>query len=133
MSKFLSSIQEEAKGAFDVEMRDASSASLRFIALHEKFCRHLTTAALQLRKAEKELNDIRRKKHEWYIKEYDIRLDRKELEVYVSNEPEVIEAEDKVSYWKASAKYIEGILDGISKASYNLGNAIKWEVFKGGG
>jgi hypothetical protein len=130
--KFLSSIQEEAKDAFNFELKDSDSSALRFIALHEKFCRHLTTAALKIRAAEKSVAKIRKEKHDWYIREYDVRLDRKELEAYVNSDEELVAAEDNLAYWKASAKYIEGILDGINRASFNLGNAIKWAMFKAG-
>lgn len=130
---FLSQIQSEAESAFSVDITEASASSLKFISLHEKFCRHLVKATLELRKAEKAFHQIRKTKHEWYIKNFEIRLDRKELEEYVSSDDEVCKAEDLVVYWKSACKYIDGILDGISKASYNLGNAIKWEIFKAGG
>lgn len=131
--RFLSSVQEEAKEAFNFDLKEADISSLRLISLHEKFCRHLTTAALQIRAAEKALHKIRKERHDFYIRDYDVRLDRKELDNYVSADDAVIEAEDKLAYWKAAGKYVEGILEGISRTSFNIGNAVKWAIFKGGG
>lgn len=130
--KFLSSIQEEAKSAFNFELKDADSSALRFISLHEKFCRHLTTASLKIREAEKTVSKVRKSKHDWYVREYEVRLDRKELEHYVNSDEEVVKAEDNLAYWKTAAKYIEGVLDGINRSSFNVGNAIKWAMFKAG-
>lgn len=132
-NEFLSKIREEAQSGLTIDIKEADTCLLKLISLQERFCRHLTTAALKIRETEKLLSRLKKDRHKWYLTEYEVRLDRKEIQDYINSEPEVQKLEDQLVYWQNSAKYIEGVLDTIKQASYNTGSAIKWHMFKNGG
>lgn len=130
---FMERIQKESAEdlAFDLESADLSS--LRLSGLRQKWCTYVVRSELSRKKSEQEKKQKYRTLHEFYMKEYNLKIDRRDVDSYIEGDAEYQKLEASEEYWKQCSKFIDGILQALDKASYNHGNAIKWAIFKAGG
>tara|TARA_B100000131_G_scaffold142237_1_gene138373 strand:- start:1412 stop:1855 length:444 start_codon:yes stop_codon:yes gene_type:complete len=114
--------------------------------LHAKYLAHLSTAKLQLRKAEADLYKLKAVKAKYFRGE----LSREELsnlgwEQYLGIKPlkndlqdilnadnDVSKQEDKAEYIRTIVDFLERVLRSLNSRSFDIKNSIEWEKFTNG-
>lgn len=129
----LSFLQEESKTdlAFDLETADASSMAMA--SLRAKWCGYAVDVTFSQKRAEQKRKERYKTLHEYYLTEYPLKVDRRDIDSYIEGNEEYQKLEAAEEYWKQTSKYVDGILQALDSASYNIGNAVKWAIFKQGG
>ena len=129
-----------------IDELNLGSESTKTPELHSKYLNHLSTAKLQLRKAETSLIKLKRIKSQYFRGE----LSQQELvalgwEQYLGNKPlkqemqeflesddDIIQQSDKVEYIRTVADYLERVLRSISSRGWDIKNTIEWTKFTNG-
>ncbi len=63
---------------------------------------------------------------------YPIRVLRNDLKLYYESDKDLKQIKLKIEYNNIMIKYLEGILDQLSKRTWMVSNAIKWKIFTAG-
>lgn len=129
-----------------IDELNLGSESTKTPELHSKYLNHLSTARLQLRKAETSLLKLKRIKSQYFRGE----LSRQELEAlgwdqYLGNKPlkqemqeyleaddDIIQQTDKVEYIRTVTDFLERVLRSISSRGWDIKNSIEWTKFTNG-
>tara|TARA_B110000037_G_scaffold88534_1_gene104900 strand:- start:138 stop:581 length:444 start_codon:yes stop_codon:yes gene_type:complete len=114
--------------------------------LHAKYLNHLSTARLQLRKANTSLIKLKRIKSQYFRGE----LSKEELNVlgwdqYLGNKPlkseiyeyleaddDIIQQADKLEYIQTTVDYLDRVLRAIQSRGWDIKNSIEWTKFTNG-
>ena len=114
--------------------------------LHAKYLNFLTSTKLNLRKAESEYFNCRRKKYRYYRGE----MSRQELEEegwdqwqgtkplkneideFLQGDADLISLTDKVEYFKTVLYQLEQILRSINSRTWDIKSSIEWTKFTNG-
>ena len=114
--------------------------------LHAKYLNHLSTARLQLRKANTSLTKLKRIKSQYFRGE----LSREELNAlgwdqYLGNKPlkseiyeyleaddDIIQQADKLEYIQTTVDYLDRVLRAIQSRGWDIKNSIEWTKFTNG-
>ena len=129
-----------------VDELNLGQESTRIPELHSKYLNLLTTYRLQCRKAQSDMQKMRRLKWKFYRGE----LDQKELndlgwEQYLGNAPlnnqmnefldtdeDIIRLTDKLEYVNTCFTLCESVMKSINSRSFDIKNAIEWTKFSNG-
>ena len=129
-----------------IDELNLGSESTKTPELHSKYLNHLSTARLQLRKAETSLLKLKRIKSQYFRGE----LSKQELEAlgwdqYLGNKPlkqemqeyleaddDIIQQTDKVEYIRTVTDFLERVLRSISSRGWDIKNSIEWTKFTNG-
>lgn len=129
----LEQIQKEARGDLHFEMKDVDTYAIRLASLREKYVSKLIESELIVKRLESELSEIYATKFREYMFERPERIDRRDVDGLIFGDPEYSRRKLKLDYSKQISKYVDGVLSSIDSAKYNIGNAVKWAIFKAGG
>ncbi len=70
----------------------------------------------------------------YYKTEFNLVLkDKFEVMTFINGDQDIINIKLKVAELKHKINYIEGIINTLNQMSFNIGNAIKFTMFKAGG
>ena len=129
-----------------IDELNLGSESTKTPELHSKYLNHISTARLQLRKAETSLLKLKRIKSQYFRGE----LSKQELEAlgwdqYLGNKPlkqemqeyleaddDIIQQTDKVEYIRTVTDFLERVLRSISSRGWDIKNSIEWTKFTNG-
>jgi hypothetical protein len=114
--------------------------------LHAKYLNLLSSTKLNLRKAESDYLNCRRKKYRYYRGEmtqgeleeegWDQWQGNKplknEMDEYLQVDPDLIKYLDKVEYYKAITFQLEQILRSLNSRTWDIKNCIEWTKFTNG-
>jgi hypothetical protein len=114
--------------------------------LHAKYLNLLTSARLNLRKAESDYLSCRRKKYKYYRGEMtqqelnDEGWDqwqgnkplKNEMDEFLQVDPDLIKYMDKVEYFKTIMFQLEQILRSLNSRTWDIKNCIEWSKFTNG-
>ena len=120
--------------------------SARTPLLHSKYLNFLSSTRLNLRKAESDYLNLRRKKYKYYRGEMtQAELASEEWEQWQGNKPlknemdeflqvdnDLILLEDKVEYFKIVQYQLEQIIRSLNSRTWDIKNAIEWNKFTNG-
>jgi hypothetical protein len=114
--------------------------------LHAKYLNLLSSTKLNLRKAESDYLNCRRKKYKYYRGEMtQAELEEEGWEQWQGNKPlknemdeflqvdtELIKYMDKVEYFKTVLYQLEQIIRSLNSRTWDIKNAIEWSKFTNG-
>jgi len=114
--------------------------------LHSKYLNHLSTAKLQLRKAEAALYKLKRIKSQYFRGElskfeleslgWDQYLGNKPLKQdmndYLESDEDIIQQTDKVEYIRTVTDFLERVLRSVGSRGWDIKNSIEWSKFTNG-
>ena len=120
--------------------------SVRTPNLHAKYLNFLSSTRLNLRKAESDYYNMRRKKYKYYRGEMTRQeLDDENWEQWQGNKPlknemdeflqvdrDLILLQDKVEYFKTVMYQLEQIIRSLNSRTWDIKNAIEWNKFTNG-
>lgn len=142
----LSELQSEWERDAPIDITNLGKEASRVPILHSKYVTLLSKSKLQLRKAESDYLNTRRKKYKYYRGE----MSRQELEEenwvqFQGNKPlknemdeflacdeDLIYLQDKVEYFKTIQFTLEQILRSINSRTWDVKSGIEWTKFTNG-
>ncbi len=128
----LEQLQEEAQVDLEFDLENADRIAMRLPSCRERWCRKLVQMEVKRKAAEQKRKSKYRQLHEHYLTTYNLKVDRRDIDAYIESDAEYQKLESAEEYWKLCGKYVDGVLQSLDKATYNIGNAVKWHMFKQG-
>ena len=96
-----------------------------------KWARYLYEEECILADAEERLNEMYRDKYHFYLYEFDQKIEKKSIDLYVKGDPTYKEAEKLYKKQKAKAKMVEQVISALDKQSFTMNIILKhlaWEA-----
>ena len=62
----------------------------------------------------------------------DIKVLKNDLQMYIQSDDEILELQNKISYYESIIKYIEGIIKSIDNRQWDIRNSQDWKKFEAG-
>ena len=142
----LSELQEQWADDSSIDETNLGKESAKVPTLHAKYLNYLSSTRLNLRKAQSDYLNTRRKKYKYYRGE----MSKQELEdegwiQWQGNKPlknemdeflqcdnDLINLEDKVEYFKTVIGHLEQILRSINSRTWDIKTAVEWAKFTNG-
>lgn len=97
-----------------------------------KWARYLYEEECTLAEAEERLNEMRRDKYHFYLYEFDQKIEKKSVEVYVKGDPVFKEAEKVYKKQMAKTKMVEQVISALDKQSFAMNIILKHMAWKSG-
>ena len=134
--------QEDCK----IDELNLGRVAIQVPVLHSKYLNYLSTAKLQLRKAEASLYKLKRIKSQYFRGELSkFELDSLGWDQYLGNKPlkqdmndyldaddDIIQQTDKVEYIHTVTDFLERVLRSVSSRGWDIENHIEWSKFTNG-
>ena len=142
----LSDLQDSWKEDCKINELNLGQESVRTPNLHAKYLNFLSSTRLNLRKAESDYYNCRRKKYRYYRGEMtQADLDeegwdqwqgnkplKNEMDEYLQVDHDLIAYQDKVEYFKTVLYQLEQIIRSLNSRTWDIKNAIEWNKFTNG-
>ena len=142
----LSDLQEMWADDCKINETNLGHESARTPLLHSKYLNFLTSTRLNLRKAESEYLNLRRKKYKYYRGEMtQLELSdegwtqwqgnkplKNEMDEFLQVDPDLILLQDKVEYFKTVMYQLEQIIRSLNSRTWDIKNSIEWSKFTNG-
>lgn len=125
-------LMDEAREDLEFDQTNIERISLRIPLLQEKYARKLMSAKAVLKKAEFEFKKVEGERTEYYMTNYSLKIDRRDVGTYLFKDDEYIRAAKVFETRKLMVEYLQTILSALDRASWNVGNAIKIILWKNG-
>lgn len=131
----------------DMEIDDLNLdlESLKTPQIHNKYLNILHDESLLLHKLMLDQRELRRLKWEYYLGKLDqetldakgwipfgLKILRTDLDIYLDSDQDLIRLEGRISLQKEKVKYLESILQGVTRRGWDIKNAIEWKKFMSG-
>ena len=128
----------------DIKLDDISldTESLRTPGLFDKYLKIHTLFKRELKKLEKEYNQIKREKLVYYTgradrevydkNPLDIKILKNELDTFMNGDSEIIEIQTKIDNMQLMFDYVERCLKNILERQWHIKNIIEWRKFTNG-
>lgn len=129
----LEKIQEEARADLRFDLKEVDLYAIRLASLREKYLSKMVESELTVKKFESDLAVIYAEKFQEYMFQRNERIDRRDVDGLIFGDEKYVKKKLQIEYAKQTSKYIDGVLSAIDGAKYNIGNAVKWAIFKAGG
>ena len=65
-------------------------------------------------------------------KPFDIKVLKNDLQMYIQSDDEILELQNKISYYESIIKYIEAIIKSIDNRQWDIRNSQDWKKFEAG-
>lgn len=142
----LSEIQEEWVKDSKIDETNLGRESTRTPILHAKYLNELSSTRLNLRKAESDYYNTRRKKYKYYRGEMTRdeleaegwsqwqgnKLLKNEMDEFLQCDADLNQYLDKVEYYKTVISHLEQILRSLNSRTWDVKTAVEWAKFTNG-
>lgn len=142
----LSELQEAWAEDSRIDETNLGREAVRTPQLHAKYLNWLGSVRLNLRKAESDYLNLRRKKYKYYRGEMtrdELALEewtqfqgnkplKNEMDEILRTDADLIALEDKVEYFKTVLNQLEQIVRSINSRTWDVKNSIEWHKFTNG-
>lgn len=126
-------LREQVLQDLKFDINEAGKHAFSLITLREKYTHLLAVASMTVKKLEREAKQEYRLLFEHYMKNYQVKIDRRDMKIYIEGDTKLIRLQEKIDEAKAIQSYIDGVVQAIDKHGFSVGHAIKFEIFKRGG
>ncbi|NDB82393.1 MAG: hypothetical protein EB127_06580 [Alphaproteobacteria bacterium] len=142
----LSELQEMWAEDSRIDETNLGKESARTPVLHAKYLNFLSSTRLNLRKAESDYYNCRRKKYRYYRGEMTrIELEeegwsqwqgakplKNEIDEFLQGDADLISFQDKIEYFKTVLYQLEQIIRSLNSRTWDIKNSIEWTKFTNG-
>jgi hypothetical protein len=142
----LTELQDTWQDDCKINELNLGQESLKTPNLHAKYLTMLSSARLNLRKAESSYLNCRRLKYRYYRGEMtQAELEQEGWDQWQGNKPlknemdefltvdsNLVSLQDKVEYFKTVLYHLEQIIRSINSRGWDIKNAIEWQKFTNG-
>jgi hypothetical protein len=129
-----------------VDETNLGKESARTPILHAKYINYLSSTRLNLRKAESDYLNCRRKKYRYYRGEMSrVELEeegwnqwqgtkplKNEIDEFLQGDLELVALQDKIEYFKTVLYQLEAIIRSLNSRTWDIKNIIEWTKFTNG-
>jgi len=98
---------------------------------------------VKLRHYENQLKKTKKDRWEYYTGKaspevykkdpFELKILKQDIPTYLESDPALQQIQDKVFLLKEKISYIDSIITILNNRSFNISNAIKWQMFTNGG
>ena len=142
----LSELQDQWSQDSKIDETNLGKESTRVPTLHAKYLNFLSSTRLNLRKAESDYYNTRRKKYKYYRGEMTkAELEEEGWDQWQGNKPlknemdeflqcdaDLIALQDKVEYFKTVIAHLEQVLRSLNSRTWDIKTAVEWAKFTNG-
>jgi len=142
----LSELQEMWAEDCKIDETNLGKESARVPTLHAKYINFLSSTRLNLRKAESDYFNCRRKKYRYYrgemsraelesegwIQWQGAKPLKNEIDEFLQGDADLILLQDKVEYFKTVLYQLEQIIRSINSRTWDIKSSIEWTKFTNG-
>lgn len=142
----LSELQEAWETDSKIDFTNLGKEAVRTPLLHAKYVNWMGSVRLNLRKAESDYLNTRRKKYRYYRGEMtkdELAQEgwaqyqgnkplKNEMDEFLTTDPDLIVFQDKIEYFKTVLNQLEQIVRSINSRTWDVKNAIEWHKFSAG-
>ena len=142
----LSELQEMWAEDCKIDETNLGKESARVPLLHAKYINFLSSTRLNLRKAESDYFNCRRKKYRYYRGEMSrdelesegwtqwqgTKPLKNEIDEFLQGDADLITIQDKVEYFKTVLYQLEQIIRSINSRTWDIKSSIEWAKFTNG-
>ena len=142
----LSDLQTQWEKDSPIDEMNLGGESTRIPILHAKYLNLLTSTKLNLRKAESDYANMRRKKFRYYRGEmtrFELEDEgwdqwqgtkplKNEMDEFLSFDSDLISLQDKIEYFKTVLYQLEQIIRSLNSRTWDIKNAIEWLKWSNG-
>ena len=128
----IESLKQEAEKDLHFDIKSAEDHAIRLSSARNRWSQKAMDWQMRIVKAEGDLEALYGVVHRRIMSDSDLAVDRRDAPSYVKSDPEYRKAADKLAILKITLKYIDSVLTSLREASFDIGNAIKFVIFKGG-
>lgn len=142
----LSELQEMWVEDSKIDETNLGRESVKVPTLHAKYINFLSSTRLNLRKAESEYWNCRRKKYRYYRGEMSrAELEdegwtqwqgtkplKNEIDEFLQGDADLIALQDKIEYFKTVLYQLEQIIRSINSRTWDIKSSIEWIRFQNG-
>ena len=142
----LSELQEMWTEDSRIDETNLGKESARTPVLHAKYLNFLSSTRLNLRKAESDYYNCRRKKYRYYRGEMTrIELEeegwsqwqgakplKNEIDEFLQGDADLVSFQDKIEYFKTVLYQLEAIIRSLNSRTWDIKNTIEWTKFTNG-
>lgn len=142
----LTELQEMWAEDCKIDETNLGRESVRTPILHAKYINFLSSTRLNLRKAESDYLNCRRKKYRYYRGEMSkIELEeegwsqwqgtkplKNEIDEFLQGDSDLISLQDKIEYFKTVLYQLEGIIRSLNGRTWDIKNTIEFMKFTNG-
>jgi len=142
----LTELQEMWTEDCKIDETNLGRESVRTPILHAKYINFLSSTRLNLRKAESDYLNCRRKKYRYYRGEMSkIELEeegwsqwqgtkplKNEIDEFLQGDSDLISLQDKIEYFKTVLYQLEGIIRSLNGRTWDIKNTIEFMKFTNG-
>ena len=142
----LSELQEMWAEDCRIDETNLGKESARVPTLHAKYINFLSSTRLNLRKAESDYFNCRRKKYRYYrgemsraelesegwIQWQGAKPLKNEIDEFLQGDADLILLQDKVEYFKTVLYQLEQIIRSINSRTWDIKSSIEWTKFTNG-
>jgi len=142
----LSELQEQWSEDSSIDETNLGRESTRVPTLHAKYLNFLSSTRLNLRKAESDYYNIRRKKYKYYrgeMTKQELEEEgwaqwqgnkplKNEMDEFLQCDADLITLQDKVEYFRTVIQHLEQILRSINSRTWDIKTAVEWAKFTNG-
>ncbi len=112
----------------DDEHLDTASTKLAYIT--SLWIQRLTEESLVYKKLALDFDELKRQRYEYFLTDHNLTLSTKEInEVFLPGDTSLRELRDKMALSKEKMRFIESTVKTLSQNSFNIKNAIQWQMF----
>ena len=142
----LSDLQEMWAEDCKIDETNLGKESARTPILHAKYINYLSSTRLNLRKAESDYLNCRRKKYRYYRGEMSrAELEdegwsqwqgtkplKNEIDEFLQGDADLVSLQDKIEYFKTVLYQLEAIIRSLNSRTWDIKNTIEWIRFSNG-
>ena len=142
----LSELQDQWSQDSKIDETNLGRESTKVPTLHAKYLNYLSSTRLNLRKAESDYYNTRRKKYKYYRGEMTkTELEEEGWDQWQGNKPlknemdeflqcdaDLIALQDKVQYFKTVIAHLEQVLRSLNSRTWDIKTAVEWAKFTNG-
>ena len=132
----------EVQADLKVDNEHLDTESLKNQEIKAKYLDIKSKYELLLFRAKGEYKRIYRDKWEYYggksdakvyvSKPFDIKVLKTDLNVYITSDEDIIDAEKKIGYLETVVDYTKGVIKSVDNRGWDIKNAIEWKKFEAG-
>lgn len=125
-------LEQEAETDLTFTLAHLTEFTLSLPKKRAKWLKHMM-AAMKIKDAHEESMKIKAAElHVYYREGYSLSIDRRDIEYYVTKDSEYVKLSNQFNSSNRTVKFIEKVLSALEKASFDVGNIVKYEIFKHG-
>lgn len=130
----LDELKIKAERDTKIDASEMDIKSLQIPYLTSDWLKTLNIEILTLKKMDTEHNQLKGRKFHYFKTEYNVVIkSSSDVWEYIRADQDFVDSLHRLTYQEEKVKFVEGVIDILNKMSFNISNAIKWQMFKSGG